>query len=474
MFQYQRHDIRPLTTAHLAQTMSLLVLSNLELEERIEKEISENPALEIIEPRRCPSCNMVLMNPGPCPICSKVSNAVIDEPIVFTTTQDYFSNTSSDSHAQEEDTNIEEVLYKSHEDLATYVFKQIAPDLNEAEAKIAAHILTSLDGDGLLSDVTPFEVSRYFHVPMSAVEAVISKIQKADPVGVGSSSPVEAMLVQLTTLPETNRPPKIAEAIESYMSLLSRQQFAELAKKLGISVKEASAIFSYIGKNLNPFPGRAYWGDIHDATDLPASNAISPDIVISLLNSDPDSPFVVEIIVPIRGSLRINPLFKTSLQNAPASKKEQWKKSLEQANLIVKCIQQRNHTIERLMVYLTKHQRDFIIKGDEFLKPITRAQIAKSLEVHESTISRAVANKTAQLPNGRLVPLKQFFDRSLYIRTFIKKIIGEENKPLTDTQIARILSTQGIHIARRTVAKYRSIEGILPAHLRKNKLAALS
>ena len=473
MFQYQRQDIRPLTTAHLAQTMSLLVLSNLELEERIEKEISQNPALEIAEPRRCPICNMVLLNPGPCPICSKSSSAISDEPIVFTTSQDYFGNSYTTSQT-DEDTNYEETLYKSHEDLATYVFRQIATELSETEAKIAAHILTSLDSDGLLSETTPFDISRYFHVPISKVKDVIQKIQIADPVGVGSSSPTEAMLVQLSTLKSDNRPAKIEEAITNHMSLLSRQQFGELAKQLNITQDEAADIFRYISNNLNPYPGRAYWGDIHNTPDLPETPRLNPDIVISYLNSDEDSPFVIEIIVPIRGYLRVNPLFKKSIQSAPPEKLDEWKKSLEQANLIVKCVQQRNHTIERLMVYLTKYQRDFIVHGDEFLKPITRAQIAKALDVHESTISRAVANKTVQLPNGRIIPLKTFFDRSLYIRTFIKKMIESETKPLTDTQIAQLLSTQGIHIARRTVAKYRSIEGILPAHLRKKKFQILN
>lgn len=472
MLQYQRQVLKPITTAHLAQTMSLLVMSNLELEERIEKEISENPALEIVESRRCPTCNMVLVNPGPCPICSKAHDNDINEPIVFTTSQDYFNGESEGRSNNYDETNIEEVSYKSHDDLSTYVFKQIAPDLNENEARIAAHILTSLNSDGLLSETTTFEISRYFHVPISHVEKVLHKIQMADPIGVGSSTPQEALLVQLETLPNENRPPKIYEAIKNHILLLYRHQFTELAKALNLSIDDAKNIFVYVGKNLNPYPGRAYWGDIHEATDIPLATANTPDIIISLMDSNPDSAFVVEIIIPIRGMLRINPLFKKNLHNAPENKIDEWKKSLEQANLIVKCIQQRNHTIERLMTYLTKSQREFILKGDNYLMPITRAQIAKSLGVHESTISRAVANKTVQLPNGKLIPLKRFFDRSLSVRTIIKKIIENENKPIHDSEIARMLSVQGINIARRTVAKYRSIEGILPAHLRKNKLSS--
>jgi len=112
-------------------------------------------------------------------------------------------------------------------------------------------------------------------------------------------------------------------------------------------------------------------------------------------------------------------------------------------------------------------QKEYILKGEKYLKPVTRAQISKELEVHESTISRAVANKAVQLPNKKIIPLSSFFDRSLNVRTVLKEIIEKEEKPLSDSDLADLLSERGYDVARRTVAKYRSIEGILPAHLRK-------
>jgi RNA polymerase sigma-54 factor len=111
-------------------------------------------------------------------------------------------------------------------------------------------------------------------------------------------------------------------------------------------------------------------------------------------------------------------------------------------------------------------QRDFILRGDSFLRPITRASLSKELDVHESTISRAVSGKTVQLPNSKIVPIAIFFDRSLHIRTALKEIIDEEKHPLNDSDIVTLLSKRGFKVARRTVAKYRSMEGILPAHLR--------
>jgi RNA polymerase sigma-54 factor len=143
-----------------------------------------------------------------------------------------------------------------------------------------------------------------------------------------------------------------------------------------------------------------------------------------------------------------------------------WQADIEHANLFVKCLQQRNNTIGRLSQRLAVLQRDFILLGDAKLKPLTRAELANELEVHESTISRAVSSKTVQVPSRRIIPLSMFFDRSLNVRTALKSIIEHEKKPLSDTQLMSMLSRQGFDVARRTVAKYRSIEGILPAHLR--------
>ena len=117
-------------------------------------------------------------------------------------------------------------------------------------------------------------------------------------------------------------------------------------------------------------------------------------------------------------------------------------------------------------------QRDFILQGDQHLTPQTRANLAEALDVHESTISRAVSNKTVQMPNGHIIPLSKFFDRSLQVRTALKQIIDEEETPLSDSVISELLNDQGYSVARRTVAKYRAMEGILPSHLRQSQCVA--
>ncbi len=222
----------------------------------------------------------------------------------------------------------------------------------------------------------------------------------------------------------------------------------------------------FIGENLNPYPARAHWGTVRHQSSPTAGRYQNPDVIIHAQGKNGDTQLVIEVIWPIFGSLKINPAFQKAISQAPAEKAEQWNHALEQANLLIKCLNQRNNTLVQLMQKLAVIQKDFILKGDRYIKPITRAQLADDIGVHESTISRAVSNKSVQLPSKQIIPISKFFDRSLHIRTVMKSIIADESKPISDTKLVNLLSKQGYNIARRTVAKYRAMEGILPAHLR--------
>jgi len=460
-------ELRPLTTAHLAQTMALLELSISELAQKIESEVANNPALELREERRCPTCKRALPDNGHCSRCTKPKSLSKDEPIVFVSPGEDFHPRMKPSSEEIPDDNFSSAV----EELPTYVFKQIAPELDPRDRSLAAHILTNLNEDGLL-ETTVLEVANYHHVLPSRVEEIIRMIQRADPIGVGSQSPQEALLVQLEFLAETQPVPFLAsQVIRKGMNLLSRHQYSELGHLLGISARQAQSIATFIGENLNPFPARAYWGDVrHGHGENPRVYA-NPDVIISLLNDSSENPLVVEIVSPYSGRLGVNPLFRTSIEQAPAEKKDQWKSDLDKADLLVKCLQQRTNTIVRLMRRIANIQRKFIVNGDSHLQPITRAHLAEELKVHESTISRAVASKTVQMPSGHIIPLSKFFDRSLSVRTALKEIISRETTPLSDGEIADLLKAQGYRVARRTVAKYRAMEGILPSHLRKSPIS---
>lgn len=463
MFQVQHQSIRPLTTAHLAQTMTLLSLTADELKQEIDSELASNPALEMVEERRCPTCHRLLTEPGKCPICSLPSNIESNEPVVFLSPREEFIPQKDYIDTEIDD----EPFAPATEDLPTYVLRQIAPDLKPEQRGLAAFLLTHLDEDGLLT-TSLMDVARYTHVTLSEVEKVQHIIQLADPIGVGSCTTTDALLVQLQVLAEAGEVPELAEIlVRDCMDQLSHHQYAELAHRYNVSVRKVSEAAKFIAENLNPFPARSHWGDTRQPAVEETQVYHQPDILISYLNDDPNRPLVVEIIMPISGTLQVNPLFKQAIRQASEDAKPDLKQDLEKASLFVKCLQQRNHTMERLLMRVVGMQRDYIIKGEKYIKPVTRAQLSRELEVHESTISRAVANKAVQLPNKRIVPLSSFFDRSLNIRSELKEIIENEVKPYSDSDLVEILGQRGYEVARRTVAKYRAIEGILPAHLRK-------
>lgn len=468
MLQIHRQVLRPLTTAHLAQTMTLLSLTAEELRQQIESELASNPALELIEERRCPTCHRLLPARGPCPVCSCPQTHDSDEPIVFISPREDFY-----PKGDREDVDIpDEGLSTSVEELPTYVLRQIAPELNNEDRYLAAYLLTHLDEDGFLT-TTLIDVARYCHAPLSRVEQVQRIIQRADPIGVGSTTPQEALLVQLEVLSEMAVVPPLAKRIiQECMDLLSRRLYSDIARQLGATLSQVKHAVRFISDNLNPYPGRSHWGDVRQPGAAEVQVYHQPDILIGFLNDDPANPLVVEIILPLSGTLRVNPMFRGAIQQASEEKREAWKSDLERASLFVKCLQQRNHTIQRLMQRVVAIQKDYIIHGEKYLRSVTRAQISKELDVHESTISRAVASKTVQLPNKRIVPLSSFFDRSLNVRSVLREIIAREKRPLSDAELAELLAKEGYQVARRTVAKYRSMEGILPAHLRNSFSAA--
>ena len=468
MFQLPSQSTRPLTTAHLAQTMALLQLTADELQQQIESELASNPALEVSEENRCPICHRLITVQGKCPVCSLPTSLTSEEPVVFLSPRDDFVPKKDYTELERDD----EPFSPDTDDLPTYILRQIAPDLQPSQRALAAFLLTHLDEDGLLT-TTLIEVSRSAHVPLSEVEKVQHMIQMADPVGVGSLTTRQAMLVQLEALREGGSVPELAEKlVEEGLAELSHHQYSELARRYKVPVKLVNEAARFISENLNPFPARSHWGDTRSPESNPLQVYHQPDILINYLNEDPSKSLVVEIIMPVSGTLQVNTMFKQAIREADASAKDDLKRDLEKASLFVKCLQQRNHTMERLLTRVVSLQRDYILKGEKFLKPVTRAQISRELEVHESTISRAVANKAVQLPNRRIVPLSSFFDRSLNVRSVIKEIIEKEAKPYSDSDIVELLEKRGFEVARRTVAKYRSIEGILPAHLRKNSAKA--
>ncbi len=463
MLQVQDHSLRPLTTAHLAQTMTLLALSNLELRDKVLGELANNPALELLEDRVCPACHRHLPQPGPCPACSRAQAE--DGPIVFLSPRES-SYPRRDTQAGDQPAEREPA---APEDLAVHVMQQLAADLDPADRYLAAYVLSSLNEDGFLQD-PPAILARTTRSTLAQVERVVGMIARVDPPGLATSGPRQALLAQLALHDPTSSLTQLARRIlEQAFAELGRHEYERIAQMLDVPLSRIRQAAAFIQDSLNPYPARAYWGSGRQPQSTDPNVYHNPDIQISHTNGEKEAPLVVEIFAPVAGWLRVNPMFRQAAPEGGEPVSEEWARHLERAALFVKCMQQRNNTMRRMLEILVRHQRDFILNGDRFLDPMTRARLAIEIGVHESTISRAVSHKSVALPDGRIIPLDRFFDRSLSVRDRIKEIVDQESRPLTDDEIVERLAKADVQVARRTVAKYRAIEGILPARLRHRK-----
>ncbi len=187
------------------------------------------------------------------------------------------------------------------------------------------------------------------------------------------------------------------------MDCLSRHQYTELAHRLEIPPAKVREAAHFITENLNPYPGRTHWGDSRQPSSEVEGVYHHPDILVHYLNGQPGDALLVEVVLPVRGMLRVNALYRQAIQEAAAQTKEDMRSDMERASLFVKCLQQRNHTMQRLMQRLGNLQRDFILKGEKYLSTFASSNGTR-IRVHESTMSRACGGNCSA-PNGRIIPL---------------------------------------------------------------------
>jgi len=467
MYQRQFQGLQPQTTAHLVQTMTLLNMNLENLQIEIERAINDNPALVIEERWYCPNCHRRLAQNQVCPVCSRPKDNSTDEVVVFLSPRKDFSPQGDGS---QEEYFSDSVLGSETLSLEEYVLQQISLEIDRDEKPIAAYVLNQLDDDGFFME-TRESLASYFHVSLEKIDKILSVIQRADPIGVGSANAIEAIQIQLKILHEQGKIPDIfLDIANNHLEDLLKKRFQKIATSLQISIEEIEKISTFFSENLNPFPARSHWGTFRQPPENKKEQLSNPDVIIRFLNNDKNLPVIVEIVTPNYGNLIVNPLYAQAIKDSKKATKEKLREDFNRANLFIKCIQQRNNTMLRLMQLLVDKQKLFIKEGNKFLLPITRVQISKEMEVHESTISRAVANKVVQLPNGQIIPMSIFFDRSLGIRTELVEIINHEDKskPFSDSDLVKELEKRGHEIARRTVAKYRALEGVLPAHQRRS------
>jgi RNA polymerase sigma-54 factor len=249
---------------------------------------------------------------------------------------------------------------------------------------------------------------------------------------------------------------------------LGAHKFSAIAQALGISREAVEGVWEFIKSELNPHPAQGVGGPNTHDRDTRAMY-ILPDVVISRDGGG----LKIEVVESKRSLLRLSPIYdqlsKNSVREAvdlSLADRGHVRQYINRAKFFIANINRRRRTLYLIANCLVEHQREFLYRGVRYLKPLSRANVAEQLSIHESTVSRAMAGKYVMVPTGEVIPFSHFFTPSLSIKDVMREVIERENQPLTDTDIRDRLRERGISIARRTVAKYRIALKILPSALR--------
>lgn len=460
----------PTVSPQLVLTNELLQFSSLELEQAIAQELAENPALELAEIRRCRYCGSEIPD-GSCPSCGAPEAQVVEkwaDRDYVTGSADYGSLESGATADWEDPVS----WLVSRMTLADYLLQQARLSLPASDVLIAAHLVESLDDRGFLCcDLG--EVASVVGVDREHVERVLSTIQSLEPVGIAAEDARRCLLIQIEHLRDDGVEHPLAETLVlEHWEILGRCSLSRVADEAGATVDEVRDALHFIRENLNPYPAHLSWDGLHHSPPEDTVVCPQPDVVIGesrVVEGEYEIEFPrareYRLRVTMRGQ-RVTDELGDSGHQSDQQRWEQWKEFRARARLFVKSIEQRWRTLHELMVCLVDYQRDFLVRGESELKPLTRSQVAEMMGVHESTVSRAVAGKYVQLPCGEIVRLEKFFDSAAPIRRMIEDLVDQEAEPLSDGMIANRLSERGYDVARRTVAKYRNALGILPKSLR--------
>lgn len=338
-------------------------------------------------------------------------------------------------------------------------------DLSEEERKAFVYLVGSLDDHGFLTaDLSELALSS--GLPEEALTSALEVLKRLDPPGIGCRDLKDSLLHQLTVAGKGNS--LAAQIIKKHYKLLLRRRIPELAKALSVRTETIEEALDLIS-TLDPAPGRKFAED--------TNRIITPDVHIKR-DGDGWAIILENEYIP---RLRLSRTYKDLMvqESITASEQEYIRDKIRAAKHLIHSIEQRQNTIRRIAGEILAHQKDFFESGVSKLHPLKMSEIAEVIGVHETTVSRAIANKYIATPHG-LFPLKYFFTTgytthageemaSTSVKEAISHIIDNEDPahPISDQKIVERLKEQDITIARRTVAKYREELGILPTNLRR-------
>jgi len=352
--------------------------------------------------------------------------------------------------------------------LAEHLQRQLTLATSDADIlRVGEEIIGNIDDAGFLK-VQLVEVAQSSRVEYSVAQATLDLIQTFDPVGVAARDLRECLLIQIKRLGKGDDIE--AQVVGNYLNELGRKKYQDIARGLKVPLERVQAAAQFVA-TLQPRPGSSFSSDDkQNVVQAELSVVKNGDEWVVVMNDDP---------VP---RLRISDTYKDLLVNNghDAGLREYLKEKIRAGKFLIKCLHQRQTTIFNIATEIVKRQVDFFNQGVAHLKPLTMNQVAEVVGVHETTVSRAIANKYVQTPYG-LFDLKYFFTpgyqtasgevmSNTSVKDAIQDLIAREStsKPLSDQEIVKILSERGIPLARRTVAKYRSELGLLPSNLRRS------
>lgn len=437
-------------TPELIQAIQILQYNNQELNEYIDKELLENPILES-EYHKESDTEIDI---------DSLRDELIQADENVEAYKQWESHSTSDEYSYE---NFVAFNYT----LTEFLIEQLHfSSLKGQDAEIGRYIIENIDDNGYLS-MSLEEICSVLDVDLDSCERVLDLIHTFEPSGVGARDLNECLIIQLASLGELTD--EIEFIISNRLKDLADNKYALISKDMGISIAEVQGIADLI-KTLEPKPGRGFDSDN-------SIKYILPDIYVEETNGE----YIVSANDGSTPSLHISSYYNSLTEEAKSDKElsNYLNNRFNSAMWLMKSIEQRKKTIYNVASAIVQFQNDFFAKGERFLKPLTLKQIAETVGVHESTVSRAINGKYMQCPRG-VFELKYFFTGGILnedgsgvssnsIKSMIKEFVDAEDdkKPLSDSKISEMLHEKGIDISRRTVAKYRDDIGILPSSKRR-------
>ena len=472
-------------TPQLQQSIRLLQLSTIELHQEVERFLQENPLLEKAEPEEEAAGPAFARREGEAPTAE----------VPQTTTSEY----SKDEHGEAPDFMAsdgasygeswsdsvspgrngygeEDEAYAPQAPAATtlrdHLTWQISlTPMSERDRHIVSVLIDALDDDGYLS-VSLEELAAMLpaelEIEPEELQIALHQLQNLEPAGIGARTPAECLALQLKGLPEDtpHRAPAL-QLVEQHLQLLAVRDFTKLKRLLHCDDTVLREVQRLI-QSLNPRPGAGFGAS--------EARYIVPDVIVRKVKG----VWLASLNEAAMPKLRLNRIYADILSRHRDSTNSLLTSQLQEAKWLIRNVQQRFETILRVTQAIVDRQRHFFEHGEVAMRPLVLREIADLLGLHESTISRVTSQKYMLTPRG-IFELKYFFGSHVAtdtggacsataIRALIKQFVANEDprRPLTDSRIAELLGTQGIVVARRTIAKYREGLQIPPVNLRKS------